>query len=157
KAVTYIRAGKGPALCHAHVIRPYSHSMSDDEKLYRPPSEREAEAARDPVVTFARWLVDEGILTEDGLAALEKEVKEACWAAEDAAVAAEKPSPDSALYAIYSPDVDPTSDAFATEPWPSEGEKSMVDLINACLKDEMRRDPRIVVFGEDVADATRAE
>jgi len=155
-AVQYVRDRKGPALCHAHVIRPYSHSMSDDEKLYRCPEERADEARRDPTVTFGQWLIDEGILTPAGLEALKQDVLRECMEAEDAAVAAPAPTPDSWSFGIYSPDVDPTSAAFDTDPWPSEGEKSMVDLINACVRDEMRRDPRIVVFGEDVADVTKA-
>lgn len=157
EAVAYIRAGHGPALCHAHVIRPYSHSMSDDERLYKPENERQDEAERDPFHTFGQWLIDEGILDEEGLAALKKEVDEECFAAEDAAVAAAPPKPETALYAIYSPDVDPTSDDFNSPPVFEGGEKSMVDNLNACLKDEMARDPRIVVFGEDVADASRSE
>jgi 2-oxoisovalerate dehydrogenase E1 component len=64
RAVDYTRARKGPALVHAHVIRPYSHSLSDDETMYRPPSEREADAARDPVTLFPRWLIEEGHATE---------------------------------------------------------------------------------------------
>src|SRR6267142_1524056 len=64
RAVEYARQRKGPALVHAKVIRPYSHSLSDDEKMYRPPTEREADAARDPVTKFPKWLVSEGHATE---------------------------------------------------------------------------------------------
>src|SRR5829696_8754466 len=67
KAVEYARARKGPALVHAHVIRPYSHSLSDDEVMYRPPVERDADAARDPVTTMPKWLVAEGFATEEEL------------------------------------------------------------------------------------------
>ncbi len=155
-AAETIRRGEGPVLCHGHVIRPYSHSMSDDERLYRPEAERQAEAERDPVKTFGAWLVREGILTDEGLEQLKRDVLAECVAAEDEALASPPPKAETALFGIYSPDVDPTSADFATEPWPSaEGEKTMVDLINACMRDEMRRDGRIVVFGEDVADATR--
>ena len=65
KAVDYARSRKGPALVHAHVIRPYSHSLSDDEVMYRPPTERDADAARDPVTVFPRWLVEHGHATDE--------------------------------------------------------------------------------------------
>jgi 2-oxoisovalerate dehydrogenase E1 component len=159
EAADYIRSGKGPALVHAHVIRPYSHSLSDDESMYKTDAEREDEANRDPVFIFADFLVEEGVLSIDELDALRKEVDAEIRLAVDEAVALPTPHPDTALDFIYSPDVDPTSDDFSTEPdFDTEGgDKTMVDLINHTLKDEMRRDPRIVVFGEDVADVTNTE
>lgn len=159
EAVDYIRAGNGPALTHAHVVRPYSHSMSDDESMYRPESEREEDAKRDPITTFASFLVSEGILDQDEVDALKKDVDAEVRQAVDDALALPTPHPDTALDYIYSHDVDPTSSDFATEPeWDEEGgEKTMVDLINAAMRTEMRRDPRIVVFGEDVADVTKEE
>jgi len=159
EAVDYIRAGKGPALCHAHVIRPYSHSMSDDETNYKTPEMREAEQARDPVTTFAEFLVDESILDEDEVQALKDEVDAEVQEAVDEALALPAPDPDTALDYVYSPDVDPTSSDFETEPQFDEegGLKTMVDLINTCLRTEMRRDPGIVIFGEDVADVTDEE
>ena len=158
-AVEYCRARRGPALVHAHVIRPYSHSLSDDEGLYRTKEERESELARDPVTTFARFLVAEGILSEASLARLKEEVEAEVNAAADRALAAELPAPESAYEFVYSPDVDPTSDGFSTQPAIAEGTPTttMVDLLNACMRDEMKRDPRIVIFGEDVADASREE
>jgi 2-oxoisovalerate dehydrogenase E1 component len=156
RAVAYCRARQGPALVHAHVIRPYSHSMSDDERLYRPEREREEEAERDPVVRFARFLVDQGVLTEEGLEKLGSEVDAEIQEAVDKAAEVPQPEPDTAALYVYSPDIDPTSDEFATEPQYGEGDPTtMVDLLNACLKDEMERDPAILVFGEDVADASR--
>jgi 2-oxoisovalerate dehydrogenase E1 component len=158
-AVDYVRSRKGPALVHARVIRPYSHSLSDDEVLYRPPVERDADAARDPVTTFPKWLVAEGHATEDELAQFSAEVDAEVLAATDDALAAEQPGPETIYYGVYSPDVDPTSEQFDTEDDPqfSGNETTMVDLLNACMKDEMRRDPRIVVFGEDVADVSREQ
>ncbi|TVR02364.1 MAG: dehydrogenase [Deltaproteobacteria bacterium] len=157
-AVKHLRAGKGPVLCHAHVIRPYSHSMSDSEDLYRPEEEREEERLRDPFHTLADWLVGEGILSDEELEALREEVDAAVLQATDEALAAEKPSPESALDFVYSPDVDPTGPDFETAPaFVDEKEGTMVDLLNACLKSEMARDPRIVVFGQDVADVSREE
>ncbi|QDG53757.1 dehydrogenase [Persicimonas caeni] len=159
KAVEYARSGKGPALLHAHVIRPYSHSMSDDEKMYKPDAEREAEAAKDPIKTFPEFLVAEGILTEEGVEEVKAEVEQAVRDAVDEALELPTPHPDTVLDYVWSPDVDPTSDEFDVEPqWDEEGgEKTMVDLLNNTMRTEMRRDPRIVIFGEDVADVTKQE
>ncbi|HYR45854.1 MAG TPA: thiamine pyrophosphate-dependent enzyme, partial [Thermoanaerobaculia bacterium] len=158
-AAEYCRSRQGPALVHARVIRPYSHSLSDDEALYRPKSERDGEAERDPVTTLARFLLGEGILSEGDLDKVKQDVDKEVGEAADRALAAELPKPESAYEFVYSPDVDPTSAAFATEPRFQSGATpgTMVDLINACLRDEMKRDPAIVVFGEDVADASRDE
>jgi 2-oxoisovalerate dehydrogenase E1 component len=157
EAVAWCRARQGPALVHAHVIRPYSHSLSDDEALYRPPAEREEEARRDPLVSYPQRLLAEGMATAEELAALREDADREVGAAADAALAAPSPEPESATLHVYSADVDPTSDAFATEPAPTGDPKTMVDLLNACLHDELGRDPRIVVFGEDVADCSREE
>ncbi len=157
KAVDHARKRRGPALVHAKVIRPYSHSLSDDETWYRPASERDADAARDPVTQFPKWLLTEGHATEADLQAIRDEVDELLATATDDALAQPQPTADTVHYAVYSPDVDPTSEQFDTEDDPqfSGNETTMVDLLNACMKDEMRRDPKIVIFGEDVADASR--
>ena len=159
RAVAHCRARKGPALVHASVIRPYSHSLSDDEILYKPPEERQAEAARDPVTAFPKRLVQEGTATAEEIAAIEAEVAAAVDAAVEAALGSPQPAADTALQYVYSPDVDPTSEQFDTEDDPqfTGDPTTMVDLLNVCLKDEMTRDPRILLFGEDVADVSRAE
>ncbi len=159
RAAQYCRERRGPALVHAHVIRPYSHSLSDDEKLYRPEDEREAEVQRDPTRTFATYLIEEGLATEQELASIDEEIDEEVSAAADQAIAAAKPAKDSATMYVYSPDIDPTSEEFDTQAAQPESaeRKTMIDLINACLHDEMARDDRIVVFGEDVADCSREE
>ncbi len=159
KAVEYCRARKGPALVHAHVIRPYSHSLSDDEVLYRPASERQADAERDPVTRFPRTLVERGIATEAEIEAIKAEVEEELNVATETALAAPQPATDTIYDFVYSPTVDPTGPAFDTEDAPrfTGDPTTMVDLLNACMKDEMARDPRIVVFGEDVADASREQ
>lgn len=156
-AADWCRARKGPALVHAHVVRPYSHSMSDDERAYKTQAERDDEAARDPIRVTAQRLLDEGILDQAGLDAIHAAVDAEIQAAADAALKAPSPTPDEVFDYIYSADTDPTSDAFATDPALDEagGQKTMVDLLNACLRDEMARDPRIMIFGEDVADASR--
>jgi len=159
RAVDYARQRKGPALVHAKVIRPYSHSLSDDETMYRPAAEREADAARDPVIQFPKWLVSEGHATEDEIKKIQEEIDEIVLAATDDALAQPQPGPETIYYGVYSPDVDPTSEQFDTEDDPQfSGEPTtMVDLLNACMKDEMRRDEKILVFGQDVADVSREE
>jgi 2-oxoisovalerate dehydrogenase E1 component len=157
RAVDYARQRKGPALVHAHVIRPYSHSQSDDEVMYRPPEERDEDAARDPLTTFPAWLVAQGHATEAQLEKIREETDAVVLAATDAALAAEQPGPETIERFVYSPDIDPTSEQFDTEDDPqfSGNETTMVDLLNACMRDEMRRDEKILIFGEDVADVSR--
>jgi 2-oxoisovalerate dehydrogenase E1 component len=156
-AVAHCRARKGPALVHAHVVRPYSHSMSDDEKLYKPAEVREEEAQRDPLPKFSLFLLREGILNEKQLEKLEAEVDRELRDAADRAMAAPLPEPESVKLWVYSPDVDPTSDSFVSEPKLSGNEKTMVEMVSATLMDEMSRNERIVVFGEDVADVSHDE
>ena len=159
EAVAYCRAGNGPALVHGHVVRPYSHSMSEDERDYRMREEIEADALRDPISKMQVWLLREGILDADGIDALERKVDCEVQEAADRAVAAAFPTVDSILKHQYSEDLKPTDARFDVAPQPTgeTNERTMADLINTCLRDEMRRDERIVVFGEDVADATRVE
>jgi 2-oxoisovalerate dehydrogenase E1 component len=185
RAVAHCRAGVGPSFVHAHVIRPYSHSLSDDEKLYRPDVERQRDAERDPITRMQLFLLREGILDEKGINKLEKEVETELQDAADRAMAAPLPQPESVQQYLYSPDLDPTTSNFDTQVSTGEGAhstpssdsvaqgrlrasttensekkaaaKTMADLINATLRDEMKRDERIVMFGEDVADCSREE
>jgi 2-oxoisovalerate dehydrogenase E1 component len=165
RSVKYCRAGEGPAFVHAHVIRPYSHSLSDDERLYRADAERQRDAARDPVPQMQMFLIREGILDEKGINDLEKRVDDDLQIAVDRALAAPFPQPETVKDFIYSPDLDPTSPAFdrpaidvVTE-GPTDvkklAPKTMADLINSTLRDEMVRDERVIIFGEDVADCSR--
>jgi 2-oxoisovalerate dehydrogenase E1 component len=165
RTVAYCRAHEGPGFIHAHVIRPYSHSLSDDERAYRPDAERQRDAARDPVSRMQMLLLREGILDEKAINRLEKQVDDDLQTAVDHALQAAPPTPETIKRYIYSENLDPTSAAFETQPANghdapvAEGKKSanktMADMINATLRDEMRHDERIVVFGEDVADCGR--
>jgi 2-oxoisovalerate dehydrogenase E1 component len=174
-AVAHVRSGLGPAFVHGHVIRPYSHSLSDDERLYRPDGERQEDARRDPIRRMQMFLIREGLLDEKAVDALEREVDAAVQEAADQALAAAAPAKNSVTHYVYSPHLDPGSPAFDTVPVFHSGDlpeiipgteppqiahhpvakKTMAELINACLRDEMRRDPRILLFGEDVADCSR--
>ena len=152
QAVEYVRQRKGPALIHAHVVRPFSHSLSDDERLYKPEEVRQQEAKRDPVTLLARLLAEEKGVTEKDLKEIETTVEHEVREAADLALAAELVTSKTVLQYVYSPAMDPTSEQFDHPPKFHGEPKTMVDLINVCLKDEMARDPRVVVFGEDVAD-----
>jgi len=157
EAVAYVRRERKPAFVHAKVTRPYSHSLSDDERLYKTPEEREAEAARDPLVKMRAALLARGLATEDDFAEIAADVDREIARATDDAIASPKPTPDTAGLWVYSPDVDPTSSAFETPEEPEGRPDTMVAAINRTMKDEMALNPRIVVFGEDVADASHVE
>jgi 2-oxoisovalerate dehydrogenase E1 component len=155
EAVAWVRRERKPAFVHAKVIRPYSHSLSDDERLYKTAEEREAESRRDPITRMRTFLIAEGLATQADVDAIAADVDREIAEATSAALAAPKPAPETADWYVFSPDVDPTSAAFDT-PADTDGKPdTMVSAINRTLKDEMARNPRIVVFGEDVADATK--
>jgi len=167
-AAEHCRAGLGPAFVHGHVVRPYSHSLSDDDKLYRSAAEREADGMRDPLARMQMRLLRESILSAEEINALEKSLDHEASEAADRALEAPLPRIEDITKYVYSEDLDPTSAAFDSEQKEAQGAepgkpasgksatpRTMADLINACLRDEMRRDPRIVVYGEDVADASR--
>ena len=153
-AIAHVRDRKGPVLVHAKVTRPYSHSLSDDERLYKTPDERAAEAARDPIVKMAAWLTEAGVVTAEELAAIARDVDTEIADAVQRAMVAPKPGTETATWYVYSHDVDPTSRAFEREAETDGRAETMVAAINRTLKSEMARDPRIVVFGEDVADCS---
>ncbi len=157
RAVDNCRKNRGPSFVHAKVIRPYSHSLSDDERLYRPDEERTSDAEHDPIKRFGALLVKEGVANQDELQQLKDEVDREISEAADLALASPQPAPETATDFVYSPTVDPTSKEFDTEEGVelSGNPGTMVDLINRCLHTEMRRDSRMVVFGEDIADCSR--
>ena len=158
QVLAHCRSGRGPALLHSHVTRPYSHSLSDDHRTYRTREELAEEESRDCLTQFARQLLEQGVATEDSLESLRREILAEVKEASNAAQADPKPeaSREAAESHLYS-NVDPRGPAFDRAPSEEGQPDSVVGLINACLMDEMKRDHRIVVFGEDVADASRAE
>ena len=147
----------GPVLVHAQVVRPYSHSQSDDEKTYKTQAERAEDARRDPVTAFAAWLVAEGHATSEFLAEVRADADAEVNRAADEALAEQKPEASSIYTHLYSPEADPGSAAFESAAHPEGEPTTMVDLLNACMRDELARDERVVVFGEDVADASDPE
>ncbi len=158
-AFEHVRSGAGPALVQARVVRYESHSLSDDDRAYKSAAELEAERARDPLLKLRDRLTASGAATGEELDELGKRTQTEVAAAAAAALALPWAEPDTIFDHLYSPDVDPCSRDFETEPQFEEGSKpgTMVDLINAALRSELARDPRVVVFGQDVADASREE
>ncbi len=116
---------------------------------------------RDPIASMQLWLLREGILDAEAITRLEREVDAEVQRAADRAVSAVLPeaTPAAIERHVYSEDLNAHRPRFQTQPQATAdtSERTMAELINHCLKDEMRRDERIVVFGEDVADATRDE
>jgi 2-oxoisovalerate dehydrogenase E1 component len=132
--------------------------MSDDERTYRTEEERAVQEVRDPLTRTRSLLIENGIASEEELDTLEASITDEVAQAADDALKSPQPDPSTALQHLFSEDVDPTSDDFDTEDDPQyEDDKllTMVDLLNACMASEMERDPRIVVFGEDVADVSK--
>jgi 2-oxoisovalerate dehydrogenase E1 component len=157
QAIDWVRSGQGPALVHAHVTRPYSHSLSDDERLYKTAAEREAEALRDPIVTYPRWLIAEGLLDEHEYRRICLEIDQELQDITDRVLRLDPPAPSAALEFLYSPAIDPCGAEFESEPAFDGDPRTMVDEINLTLAEEMERNPRVVVFGEDVADCSRED
>ena len=154
-AAAYCREGHGPALVHAHCVRPYSHSLGDDERLYKTASERDEEARRDPLRTFPAFLINEGVLGLDDIERMMRDIDRGLNEDTQRAEKAKPPSPETVLQHLYSEAVDPTSASFEVPAKPAGEPRTMGDLINATLREEMRRDERMVVFGEDIADCSR--
>ena len=155
EAAEHCRAGIGPALVHAHCIRPYSHSLSDDERNYKTEAERAEEARRDPLTLFPAWLQENGILDEMEIDAMYAEIDRELDEVTDYALQAAPPDLGTAMRFLYSPAVDPISPRFEADARFTGEPRTMVDSINMTLAEEMARDPRVVVFGEDVADCSR--
>ena len=154
-AAAHCRAGHGPVLVHAHVIRPYSHSLSDDERNYKAAAERAAEAERDPYVRFPEWLVGEGWLDRRTLQRMVHDIEVELQEVTERVLKADVPQKGSALRYLYSEEIDPCGAAFDVVAKLTGDPRTMVDSINQTLHEEMERDARVVVFGEDVADCSR--
>jgi 2-oxoisovalerate dehydrogenase E1 component len=157
QALAHIRSGQGPALVHARCTRLYSHSLSDDERHYKTKAERDCEAGSDPIITFPRFLISEGLLESHAYQRICHEVDVEIEEITERVLKADPPDASSALRYLYSDEVDPAGAAFAAAPHFQGEPRTMVDSINLTLAEEMERDPGIVVFGEDVADCSREE
>lgn len=158
EAEKYLRSGKGPVLVHANVTRPYSHSLSDDHAYYRTKEDLADEAYKDVFNSYPRFLTETGLFTTDEvkthLDEATKEVREAMTKALETAW----PKAETYQDHLYSPDVDPTSSKFETAPsFSGKEDIPLATAINMTLKSEIKKNPLMMVFGEDVADFTEVE
>jgi 2-oxoisovalerate dehydrogenase E1 component len=151
-AIAHVRAGAGPTLIHALVTRPYSHSLSDDQKKYRSPDELADEREHDPITVLEQQLIAMGAVTADAAEQLRVEAKEVVRAAADDALAAPRPSPESVIEHVVGPP--PVRDDPGDPEIPGDAEPvTFGEAIRLTLHEQMALDERIRVFGEDVADA----
>ncbi len=148
--VDAMRRGGGPLFVEAHVVRLDSHSSSDDHKKYRTDEELEEAERRDPLAHTEAALVKRGILTSELVHEWRERIKAEVDAAAEEADAHPGPDPATVMAHIVSDIVpvaiEPPENAI------SENPVTMIDAINHGLREEMERNPRIVVWGEDVAD-----
>jgi len=155
-AIQRVRAGQGPGLIHATVTRPYSHSLSDDQKKYRPPEELEDEAEHDPIRLLEWALIQKGVLTSEQAEEVRKEATELVSEAAHDALAAPRPEPARVADHVLGPRalIELSDRPEGAEGGDEVGEPvAFGEAIRLTLHEEMARDERIRVFGEDVADA----
>ncbi len=152
KAAEYIRSGKGPALLHAVVERLIPHSSSDDQKKYRPEEELTiAKSTKDPILKLKNYLLENAIATEAELTALEESVKSGIDEAADWAYSMPDPKPEDSVNHILAPLETRNLDYATAEP-PETAPVVLVDAVNHALREEMARNDKMYIFGEDVAD-----
>ncbi|HWP82799.1 MAG TPA: dehydrogenase E1 component subunit alpha/beta [Bacteroidota bacterium] len=151
EAVQKARSGEGPSLVLANVVRLLPHSSSDDDRKYRSKDDLERDRSRDPIPQMARFLIEEGFLTDSEAAAIAEEVKEAVDAAADAAEAHAVPDPATVALHVYG-EAHANPPRNFVEPEHKGNRIVMVDAINHALHEEMEREPKMVVFGEDIED-----
>ncbi len=150
-AVEKARKGEGPSLLVANVVRLLPHSSSDDQSKYRSKDEIERDKLHDPIPQMARFLIEEGFLTDEKATAMVEEVKKAVDAAADWAETRALPEADTAELQVYGvAHASPQKDFV--EPEHKGNRVVMVDAINHALHEEMQRDPKMVIFGQDIED-----
>ncbi len=153
-AVAFMRKERKPALVHASVTRPYSHSLSDDHGMYRTKAELAAESAIDVFNAYPKFLVESGVLTQkecdDVLKKCAANVKEAM----EKCLATPWPETSTAMDHLYSTEKEISSTAlFEREAnFSGKDDVPMAASINKVLRSEFNKNPLLRMWGEDVAD-----
>jgi 2-oxoisovalerate dehydrogenase E1 component len=151
RAIAWVRSGNGPALVHAKVTRPLSHSSQDSQAKYRPAEELAEEALNDPLRLLADALVGAGVSSIDEIEDIRQKASEEVAAAAPRALSGARPDPLTVVDHVLA-----FTTLQETTPEPDGEPISMVDAINRTLHDVMAADERVRVLGEDVADAQAA-
>jgi 2-oxoisovalerate dehydrogenase E1 component len=147
-SIDHIRAGGGPVCLVAEVVRLLPHSSSDNHAKYRTPEELEKDRQVDPIDRLETELLQAGIIGADQIEALRREVAAEVEAATRKAMAAPDPDPRTATRHVY---FEGDLGLEYESGTPSGAPVVMVDAINHALHEEMERDERVIVYGEDVA------
>ncbi|MEE9224708.1 MAG: thiamine pyrophosphate-dependent enzyme [Bacteroidota bacterium] len=150
EAIEKARRGEGPALIDADVVRLLPHSSSDDHSKYRSKEDIEADRRRDPILSFERYLIEQGILAEAESEHMRHEIIQRVDEAADRAENEPLPDPTTAVMYVYSPSPMVSKEGFV-EPEHSGQKIVMVDAVNHALAEEMERNPRMLIYGQDVA------
>ena len=148
QAVERARRGKGPAIIISNVVRLLPHSSSDDQRKYRTPEDLEKDLQKDPILLFKNNCVNEKIFTENDIVKIEKQVnkqidEDAIWAEDQ-----DHPDVDTALNYVYSEENTGTETKLVNK---SEN-IVMVDAINHALHEEMAKNEKMIIYGQDIAD-----
>lgn len=151
KAVEYARSGKGPVLIEADCVRLFPHSSSDDQKKYRNADEIENEKKRDPIPQLEKYLIENNFCTLEEIEIIKKEIKNEVNFAADEAEKGNQPDPLRVTENVFSPIVNIRKENFV-EPSHTGKKIVIVDAVNHALHEEMARNEKILIYGEDVAD-----
>jgi 2-oxoisovalerate dehydrogenase E1 component len=153
EAVKFIRKNRKPALVHATVTRPYSHSLSDDHGMYRTKAELAEEGLRDVFYSYPKFLIEAKIITESERDDLLKSITADVKKAMDKAITTEWPKVETVMDHLYSEDVDMTGSEFEKAAnFTGKDDVPMAASINKVLRNEFAKNPLLRMFGEDVAD-----
>lgn len=159
KAVKHVRSGAGPCLLRLQVPRLHGHTFVDDQ-AYKDPALIASEAGRDPLKRLKEYLVADGLAPGDWEALVEaarSEIQQAYAAAE----AGPEPDPRQAARFTFFDGAAPLQGGLRAEgahlPIPNDSRPAasgprlnLLDAVRKTLQAEMARNPRLLVFGEDV-------
>ncbi len=145
KAVERARSGLGPSIIEAVTFRHFGHAGHDSAD-YVPEEMRRQWEERDPLISIEALLLDRGLLSDERRSELAAEAEERVAAALEWAAGQPDPDPETVGDGAFAPRLQPVTDVQ-----PGDGpERTMIDAINSALGDEMARDERVFLMGEDV-------